>query len=226
MVVSQLEVMVGVATWVAPERLAAPGVASNDKRGAPRRAAMDGPQFDSLVRTFGMRSDRRRTLRLVAAGLLANWGARMVARNAGAQDTPPSDTCAEDAACVDGDLDPCTGGACVDGLCTYFIVDCIPGHVCCGNGECCPADESGGCLADTDCVPMSGEPCEGVRCEGGACVPFLATCAPDFACCGNGTCCPSNGGCVVDSDCPAFPSPWSAGPRCISGVCVPSSALA
>jgi hypothetical protein len=179
-------------------------------------------QFDSMVRAFGTRQDRRHLLRTAAAGLLAAWGSRVAARSAGAQDTPALDTCAEDADCLDADLDPCTGGTCVDGFCTYFSVACVPGHVCCGNGACCPPGEPESCLADADCVPTSSDPCEGVRCEGGTCVPFLTTCAPDFACCGNGACCPTDGGCIVDGDCGAFPSPWDTGTRCVSGVCVPS----
>ena len=185
---------------------------------------MDGPHFDRIVRTLGMSLGRRRTLQMVSIGLLTTWGSRFFARKAGAQDTLSPETCHEDTDCSDGDLDSCTGGACVDGLCTYFIVNCIPGHVCCGNGACCPTGEPGGCLADTDCVPTSADPCEGVHCEGGACVSFLATCAPDFACCGNGACCPTGSGCVVDADCPADPVPWGAGMRCVSGVCVPLAA--
>jgi hypothetical protein len=75
-------------------------------------------------------------------------------------------------------------------------------------------------------VTASEDPCEGVRCEGGSCVPFLATCAPDFVCCGNGVCCPVGNGCVADTDCAAFPSLLGLGTRCISGVCVPGTAPA
>jgi len=182
-----------------------------------------GPQFDGIVRALGVKRDRRRMLQVASAALLATWGSRVAWRRAGAQDLPAPDTCIADADCQDADADPCTGAACVDGLCTYFIVDCIPGHVCCGNGECCPTSEPGTCLADADCLPMSSDPCEGVRCEGGTCVPFLVTCAPGFACCGNGTCCPTGSGCAVDADCPTFPLPWGLiGTHCIGGVCVPS----
>lgn len=46
-------------------------------------------------------------------------------------------TCQSDADCLDGDSDACTGAACEEGTCVYFIVTCAPGFVCCGNGECC-----------------------------------------------------------------------------------------
>ena len=182
---------------------------------------MDGDAFDRIARFWGTCTDRRRALRLLGAGVIAGtWFGR--GKLIAAQTSTVEMTCLQDADCLDGDIDPCTGGACVDGLCTYFIVDCIPGHTCCGNGACCPTGEPGSCMADTDCVPMSSNPCEGIRCEGGACVPFLATCAPDFICCGNGTCCPSNGGCATDSDCSALSSSWGLGTRCVSGVCVPT----
>jgi len=135
-------------------------------------------------------------LRALGAGVLLSWGLGRSSGRIAAQEVLAPVACVQDGDCVDADADPCTGAACLDGTCAFFVVDCIPGHVCCGNGTCCPAGETEGCLADTDCVPTSGDPCEGVRCEGGACVPFLVTCAPDFACCGNGTCCPSDGGCV------------------------------
>lgn len=176
--------------------------------------------FDRIVRTLWSTLDRRGALRAMGAGLLAAYPRHAAARQAMAQTEPAPDTCAADTDCSDGDLDPCTGAACVDGLCTYFIVDCIPGYACCGNGACCPAGEPGSCLADTDCAPIGLHPCEGVRCEGGACVPFLVTCASGFACCGNGACCPEDGGCFADADCDAYHSPLGA--RCASGVCVPS----
>ena len=186
---------------------------------------MNGHAFDRMARFWGTSTDRRRTLRLIGAGVIAGTGIGR-GKSAAAQTSVAQLTCTQDADCQDGDADPCTGGLCQEGFCTFFIVSCIEGTTCCGNGECCPVGESGGCLADTDCSPASDDPCEGVRCEAGTCVPFLATCGPDFTCCGNGVCCPLAGGCVVDSDCPAFPSPWDTGPRCVSGVCVPSSAPA
>jgi hypothetical protein len=186
---------------------------------------VDAQRFDRMTRRIGTGVDRREVLRLVGAGLLALGGSWPSRHRTQAQIAPGQATCSQDAECLARDADPCTGAACVDGTCTYFIVDCIPGHVCCGNGACCPTGEAAGCLADADCAPAGSDPCEGVRCEGGTCAPFLATCAPDFACCGNGACCPSNGGCVADADCPAFSSPWGTGSRCVSGVCVPPAAL-
>lgn len=189
-----------------------------------RSVDVDGEGFDRLARIWGTGTDRRRALHLLGVGLLAGgWlGSR---DDAGAQETGGPVTCIQDDDCFDGDLDLCTGASCVDGLCTYFVVDCIPGHVCCGNGACCPIGEPGSCLADSDCALASSDPCQGVRCEGGACVPYLFSCAPGFACCGNGTCCEVAGGCVVDTDCTPFTGGVSARTRCVSGVCVPTSAL-
>ena len=183
---------------------------------------MDGRQFDRIARSLAKPTSRRRALQFVGMGFLVAWWQR-VRRDAAAQEIPEPTPCSQDADCLDGDADACTGGACVDGLCTYFIVDCIPGHVCCGNGACCPVEEGGGCLGDADCVAASDDPCAGARCEGGSCVPYQATCDPGFVCCGNGVCCPVGNGCVVDADCAAFPSVLGGTARCISGVCVPGT---
>ena len=56
--------------------------------------------------------------------------------------------CAQDDDCVDADGDACTGGRCENGTCVYSIVTCVPGYVCCGNGECCPETAGGGRLGD------------------------------------------------------------------------------
>jgi hypothetical protein len=183
---------------------------------------VDGGQFDRIARTWATSTNRRRALKLVGVGFLVAWwpSAR---RDSTAQELPEPTPCSQDAECLDSDADACTGTACVDGLCTYFIVDCIPGHICCGNGTCCPVEESASCIADTDCVAASDDPCAGARCEGGSCVPFLATCDPDFVCCGNGDCCPVGNGCVADADCSSFPSVLGGAARCISGVCVPGT---
>ena len=186
---------------------------------------MDAPEFDRITRSWARPGHRRRLLRLLTAGVLGGWGWRLSVRPAIAQESPEALSCAQDADCADPDLDPCTGASCVDGFCAYFIVDCIPGHICCGNGACCPSGEPGACLTDADCAPMSGDPCEGARCEGGTCVPFLVACAPDFVCCGTGSCCPTNG-CASDSDCVALVGGPAARTRCISGVCVPASTAA
>ena len=183
---------------------------------------MDGQQFDRIARSWATRTNRRRALQFVGIGSLVAWWQR-AGRDSAAQETQGPTPCSQDADCFDGDADACTGATCDEGFCTYFIVDCISGHACCGNGSCCPVKEDGSCLADSDCMPASGDPCEGARCEGGSCVPFLATCAPDFACCGNGVCCPIRDECAADTDCAAFPSEMGARTRCISGVCVPAT---
>lgn len=176
---------------------------------------MDGKEFDRITRAWARRTGRRGLLQFLVGGLVAGLGWRHAVRSVTAQEEPGFIACVQDADCVDGDLDPCTGASCIDGSCAYFVVDCIPGHVCRGNGACCPTRESGACLAATDRVPTSRDPCEGVPCEGGTCVPFLVSCAPDFVCCGGGSCCPANGstsglpnGCVDDSDC----DPHTTGP--------------
>lgn len=151
---------------------------------------MDGERFDCITRGFDAILDRRGALRVLGAGLVATGGSWFSRTHADAQSGPGFTVCMQDADCLDADLDPCTGSACVDGACTYFIVDCIPGHVCCGNGVCCPTGESGSCMEDADCIAVSGDPCQGFRCEAGACSLFVVSCAPGFTCCGNGVCCP------------------------------------
>ena len=44
--------------------------------------------------------------------------------------------------CLPAEAYPCTGALCDAGSCTYTSVACIPGNVCCGNGECCPDGEA------------------------------------------------------------------------------------
>lgn len=179
---------------------------------------MDGRRFDRVARVLATSAGRRGALRLLGAGLLAGSFSRRTGDGVAAQESAGPIPCGQDDDCRDADLDPCTGGACLDGLCTYFIVDCIPGHVCCGNGTCCPTGEANGCVADTDCAQASDDPCAGVRCDNGACVSFLAACAPESACCGNGVCCATAAGCATDGDCAGL----DARPRCVSGVCVPA----
>ena len=180
---------------------------------------MDGQRFDCIVRTLETSGDRRAVLQAAIASLFALLGSRLIVREADAQDSLAPEACTDDADCLDGDTDSCRGATCVNGFCTYFIVDCISGYTCCGNGECCATGEEGGCLADTDCAPTSDDPCEGVRCDGGNCAPFLVACAPGLACCGNGVCCPVAGRCFEDMDC----ADLGARTRCVSGVCVPAS---
>lgn len=150
---------------------------------------MDGHLLDRIARSFATRAHRRGALRALAAGLLAGWGWRFP-RPVRAQPSPDLGPlpCAQDADCADADLDSCTGGACLDGLCAYFIVSCTPGHVCCGNGACCP--ESGQCLSDLDCAQTTDDPCAGATCEDGLCIPYILSCAPGAVCC-KGACAPS-----------------------------------
>lgn len=180
--------------------------------------------FDRFTRALATRAGRREALRFAVAALLAASGASRRRRDAGAQVPPGPLICRQDPECLDSDLDPCTGAACVDGLCVYFIVDCIPGTVCCGNGQCCPPGESGTCLTDGDCPQRArGGPCEGVRCEAGRCTPFLVSCAPGFICCGGGQCCPGDDECTPGPGCPPPPidpclDGLLAGDICLSGL--------
>ncbi len=52
------------------------------------------------------------------------------------------ETCSQDSDCQEAEADPCTGALCDAGSCSYTSVHCIPGYVCCGNGECCPEGEA------------------------------------------------------------------------------------
>jgi hypothetical protein len=90
--------------------------------------------------------------------------------------------CTHDADCQDGDANPCSGAACVDGFCTFFIVDCIAGTICCGNGAAFPVEESGNCKADADCALSSGDPCREAMCVHGTCLLQRITCPPDQFC--------------------------------------------
>lgn len=121
--------------------------------------------------------------------------------------------CREDKECRDGS-DACIGGRCRDGQCSQFVVECRPGYLCCGNGECCPQP----CATDIDCYVV--DPCQIGRCVEGACSfetkDPCAICEADADCndlesaafCCNGVCtrpCPEgttlNKGCecVVES---------------------------
>ena len=175
---------------------------------------MDGQRFDDLTRVWATGASRRWILRALvgsAAGALA-VGSRLI--GAAAQEAGPT-TCVSDSDCVDPDTDPCTGASCVDGACSVFIVDCIPGYVCCGNGECCP--ETAQCQSDADCVPSEQDSCIGVTCENGACVEFIVDCVPGYVCCGNGQCCPANP-CQSDADC-VSDNPCEVGHCQADGTC-------
>ena len=149
---------------------------------------MDGHAFDRMARLWAITTDRRRTLRLIGAGVIAGTGIGR-GKPAAAQPSVAQTTCAQDADCQDGDADPCTGGLCQEGFCTFFIVSCIEGTTCCGNGECCTAGGTGGCTTDADCAQTSADPCWGTRCVTGACVVRHVECPPgEF--CREGTCAP------------------------------------
>jgi hypothetical protein len=135
------------------------GVADSDDQATRGRVDVDGPDFDRMARLWGTSADRRRALRLIGAGVIAGSWLGRGSNITAAQTSVAQMTCTQDADCQDGDADPCTGAACQDGFCTFTIVSRIPGTNCCGNGECCPAGESGGCTADADCVPTSSDPC-------------------------------------------------------------------
>ena len=150
---------------------------------------MDGHAFDRITRLWGTSTDRRRALRLIGAGVMAGSWARRGGAFATAQEAVAQMTCTQDADCQDGDADLCTGGICQEGFCTFFIVSCIAGTTCCGNGECCTAGGNGGCTADADCVQTSGDPCWGTRCVTGACVVQHVEC-PAGAYCRYGACVP------------------------------------
>ena len=120
-------------------------------------------------------------LRLIGAGVLAGfWLGRSM--TAAAQTSVAQMTCTQDADCRDGDPNSCTGASCLNGFCTYFIVSCNPGTMCCGNGECCPVGGTGICTADTDCMQTSSDPCRRAMCASGACISERITCPPGEFC--------------------------------------------
>jgi hypothetical protein len=152
--------------------------------GLRRRVTVDGYVFDRMARLLATTTDRRRMLRLIGAGVIAtSWLSR--GKSVTAQQIP----CTQDADCQDGDADPCTGGICQEGFCTFFIVSCIMGTTCCGNGECCAAGGVGGCTADADCVQTSADPCWRATCANGTFRSQRVSCPPgEF--CRDGTCAP------------------------------------
>ena len=77
-------------------------------------------------------SSRRPVLRMLAA-MVGGW---IVAGTSVSAWAAQPATCQQDADFVDADADPCPGGRCEGGMCTFTSVFCAPGFVCCGNGEC------------------------------------------------------------------------------------------
>ena len=181
---------------------------------------MESRTFDDVARTVGRRGLLAGLLAVAATG--ARW------RGGAAEDVPECpDGCAADEICVDGYCqrfcsqdadcqvagDACTGGQCIEGSCTFYIVDCVPGYSCCGNGECCPNP----CTTDEECTSpllcttgFCGEAgvCEFVEQESCVICETEADCggvAGGATCCG-GTCvaaCP--GGSVLGEDCVCQP---------------------
>ncbi|MDQ3410481.1 MAG: hypothetical protein M3509_00005 [Chloroflexota bacterium] len=175
---------------------------------------MDDQRFDRLARRAASGVGRRGVLRGLVAGAAA-----IVFGGSGFRRGLAQETCAEpcrqnevcsNGACVRGcrqdreckdDNDACIGGLCDDGICVQYIVDCAPGHLCCGNGKCCPVS----CQTDIDCftaITCSIGRCgtEGV-CEFSQREPCI-TCGVDGDCAGSGTgavCC--GGTCIAP--CPA-----------------------
>jgi hypothetical protein len=107
------------------------------------RTDVDEHAFDRMSRLWGTSTDRRWALRLVGTSVMAGFWLGRGGKTAAAQGSGAQMTCTQDADCQDGDADPCTGAACQEGFCTFFIVSCIPGTICCGNGECCPVEATG-----------------------------------------------------------------------------------
>ena len=178
---------------------------------------MDGSRFDAFARRWSSATTRRSILAVLAGAVASGIG-----RGAAAQTADGSGpvSCAVDADCLDSDLDPCTGAACADGICSYSSVACVPGYTCCGNGACCPSEGPPACASDADCA-VTGDPCSGGRCEGGTCVVSSILCAEGFACCGNGGCCPIDDRCASDADCGPYANPCLHG-RCLAGSCAPA----
>ena len=139
---------------------------------------MDGRRFDEFTRASATRANRRQVFRAFLGTMLGGIGVGRRVRHTSAQDAT---TCLQDSDCADGVTDPCSGASCDSGICTFFIVSCIPGFVCCGNGACCPATAA--CQSDIDCAEAADDPCTGARCENGVCVPYILTCAAGFDCC-------------------------------------------
>jgi hypothetical protein len=144
--------------------------------------------FDRVTRTLSAPTHRRPVLRGLAAAGLARIEWRR-APPAAAQVGSAGTGCTHDARCVPSDHDPCTGVACVDGLCTFFAVDCITGYTCCGSGTCCSIGATGSCQTDGDCRPIGNNPCWSTACVYGRCVAQHGIC-PAAAFCRQGACVP------------------------------------
>ena len=109
-----------------------------------REHTMEGHRFDSLMRTLAAPGSRRRLLRgfvvTATTGLALRLSSGAVAAQVVSDDS--GETCSQDSDCMPAEPDPCTGAVCDAGSCSYTSVACIPGYVCCGNGECCPEGDA------------------------------------------------------------------------------------
>jgi hypothetical protein len=182
---------------------------------------MAGRQLDHFARELGAAVDRRGAFRALAGLLLAatfSWRSR---RRGLAQGTlTPS--CRGDDDCLSDEFDTCMGAYCLDGVCETFVVDCLPGDVCCGNGSCCPSADVIECFADADCAIASDDPCLFAVCESAQCAMLIVDCAPGFSCCGTGECCPAeSNSCATDADCGSVARGACGQHRCLNGVCLP-----
>ena len=106
--------------------------------------AMDGQSFDRLLRMAGTTRNRRQLLHGLVASVTATLALRLGVVTAPAQVVTgdSGETCSQDSDCLEAEPDPCTGAVCDAGSCAYTNVMCIPGYVCCGNGQCCPEGEA------------------------------------------------------------------------------------
>src|SRR5215207_1734445 len=113
--------------------------------------AMDGQSFDRLLRMAGMTRNRRQLLQGLLASVTATLALRLGVVTTPAQvvTEDSGETCSQDSDCQEAEADPCTGAFCDAGSCSYTSVACIPGYICCGNGECCPEGEAAASPAST-----------------------------------------------------------------------------
>jgi hypothetical protein len=120
-----------------------------------REHTMQAHRFDSLMRTLAAPGTRRRLLRgfvvTATTGLALRLSFGPVAAQVVNEDS--GETCSQDSDCMPAEPDPCAGAVCDAGSCSYTSVACIPGYICCGNGECCAEGEA-------DALPdvTSGDP--------------------------------------------------------------------
>ena len=105
---------------------------------------MEGHRFDSLMRILAASKSRRRLLRGFVVTATTGLALRLSTGAVAAQVVTDTDeTCTQDSDCMPAAPDPCTGAVCDAGSCSYTSVACIPGYICCGNGECCPEGDAG-----------------------------------------------------------------------------------